>query len=98
MRSCYPVMLLAATIGLLTGCAATTPAVDSRFGESLTTLKARQTRDPAASVTNAGKSADGMPAPAATNGMERYYKSFSAPAAPMTIINVDPQAGSGRAQ
>lgn len=98
MRSRHSLVLLMATIGLLGGCATTTPAVDSRFGEALTTLKARQTRDPAASVTNAGKSADGMPAPAATNGMERYYKSFSAPAAPMTIINVDTPAGSGRAQ
>jgi hypothetical protein len=83
-------------VAVLAGCAATSPQADARLGESLATLKARQTRDPAAALNNADKSVDGMPAHAATNAMERYYKSFSTPPAPMTVINVGgPVGGSG---
>lgn len=72
----------------LAGCAATTPGLDARFGESTMTMKARQTREPAAAVTNANKSVDGLEARATSESMDRYYKSFAAPQPPMTVINI----------
>jgi hypothetical protein len=84
---------LLAAVSLLAGCASTTPALDASFGEALMTIKARQTRDPAAALTNANKSVDGIEAQAASNSMDRYYKSFATPPAPMNIINIGAPAG-----
>lgn len=84
---CY-LIALASSAFALAGCATTTPETDARFGEATMTLKASQSIDPAAALTNANKSTNGMPGQAASNGIDRYYKSFSAPPAPMNIINV----------
>jgi starvation-inducible outer membrane lipoprotein len=86
-------LVLAGTAFLLAGCVSTTPTVDARHGQSLTTLKATQTRDPAAAVSNASRSADVVDGRVASNTMERYYQSFSVPPAPMNIINIGVPAG-----
>lgn len=69
--------LLAAAI--LTGCAATsTPHLDAKFGESLTTLKAQQTINPDASRnTDPVAGIDGQ---AANAIIDRYHKGYEAPA------------------
>lgn len=79
----------------LAACAETTPILDSQFGEATLTLKALQTRDAAASFANAEKSADGMPGGAASNTIERYYKSYTTtPPPPLNIFIGNPSGGS----
>jgi hypothetical protein len=79
---------LLAAVSLLAGCASTTPALDAGFGESLMTIKARQTRDPAAALRQDSGAVDVIEGRTASNTMERYYQSFALPPAPMNIINI----------
>lgn len=69
-------LLVIAGIVSLTGCVATTtPDTDSRFGESMSLIKAQQTLNPAASSnTDPVMGIDGR---AAKGAMDRYRKSFS---------------------
>jgi hypothetical protein len=82
-----------AAASFMSGCVATTPVVDARHGETLMTLKAKQTKDPAAALRNENKSVDGIEAQAASNAIDRYYKSFTLPPAPMNIINIGAPSG-----
>lgn len=60
----------------LAGCVATTtPETDSRFGESMSLIKAQQTLNPAAS--NNTDPVMGIDGRAAKGAMDRYRKSFS---------------------
>lgn len=84
--------LMAIVLGIGTLCSAcssmTTPATDARFGTATMALKGQQTRDPAAPVRNEGRPVDGLEGPAASNALDQYYKSFTKPAPPMTILNM----------
>jgi len=81
-----PATLLA--VALLTAACGTTPQTDAGFGEASLTLKAQQLRDPAAAVRNEKRTVDGIEGQAASNAVDQYYKSFTKPAPPMTILNM----------
>lgn len=66
----------------------TTPASDARFGVATMTLKAQQTRNPAAAVRNEDRPVDGIDGQAASHAVDQYYKSFTKPPPPMTILNM----------
>lgn len=65
-----------------------TPATDARFGVATMTLKTQQTRDPAASVRNEERPVDGIEGQAASHAVDQYYKSFTKPPPPMTILDM----------
>lgn len=78
--SCRPSnrLLVAASVALLCGCAATTtPDTDARLGASLNTLRAQQTLDPDAPLnTNPVVGLDGK---AAKGALDNYRDSFRKP-------------------
>lgn len=83
---------LIAACCLSAGCVATTPYLDSRFGEAVNLAKAQQTINPDASRnTNPVNGIDGA---SATETMTRYKASFKAPA-PTTITNTINVGGGG---
>lgn len=78
---------LVASLGL-TACAATTPHWDARFGEATKTLMAQQTRDPQATDLNEDRLVDGIEGRSARETMDRYYKSFSEPPRPYSVLTI----------
>lgn len=83
----------AACMVALGGCAPTTPAWESRFGDASRQLKAQQLVDPAAPRRNAAQQ---PPADGATvrENMVRYLESSQTPPAPTIINNIG--TGTGR--
>lgn len=61
---------------LLGACAPTTPRIDSRFGESLRTTLAQQTRNPDAGVKPVPEVVEGA---TARESIERYRASYKEP-------------------
>jgi hypothetical protein len=83
-------VLLVSTVAA--GCG-TTPRLDARFGETTTTLRAQQLRDPTAAVRNEGRPVDGIEGTAASHAVDQYYQTFTKPPPPMTIYNFGVAAG-----
>jgi hypothetical protein len=67
----------AAAVLLSTGCAPLTPNLDNQFGYSVYSFRAEQTLNPNASGNTRLTRLDGQ---AAHEAIQRYQKSFSAPA------------------
>ena len=81
--------LLAATAAgglLLTGCASTTPYLDSRFGEAVKAARAQQTVNPDASLNT--DPVAGVDARSAKSAMDQYRKSFETPPSTFNIMNI----------
>ena len=78
--------VIAAGVTLLTlaGCA-TTPNLDSQFGNSVNMLKAQQIIDPNASSNTKAVSMDGQ---AAREVVDRYYKSYKAPTPQPNVFTI----------
>ncbi|MCB1908231.1 MAG: hypothetical protein KDH15_12755 [Rhodocyclaceae bacterium] len=81
-------MLAVALVPLLGACASSTGRLDSRFGESVATLQAQQTADPAAPLRNRDRMVTGFEAKTASAAVDRYYKSFEKPQKPVNILNI----------
>lgn len=83
---------------VLSACAPTTPTFDRHFGETVTTLRAQQVRNPDAPLANRDKSVDGLDGPAVREAMDRYYESFAEPPVPVNpfLIGVGTGASNGR--
>ena len=90
-------MKLLATIfalGLIAGCASTTPNYDAKFGDAVRAARLAMTINP-----DAGKSPDavsGMDGAAARNTILQYQDTFAAPP-PVTNVKMNDGAG-GRAR
>lgn len=82
-------------IGLVNGCAPTTPRMDQKFGEAVNMAKAQQTINPDAS-SNADPVA-GLDGQAAKFTIDRYQKSYKTPPPPTNVftIGVGSSGGSG---
>jgi hypothetical protein len=78
-------IIIAAALYQLTGCAPLAPNLDSNFGNSLNALKAYQTINPQASANTANPDLDGR---AANEAINRYHKSFSAPAPHQNVFTI----------
>jgi hypothetical protein len=78
-------IIIAAALYQLTGCAPVAPNLDNNFGNSLNALKAYQTINPEASANTANPDMDGR---AAKEAIDRYYKSFSAPAPHQNVFTI----------
>lgn len=85
--------LLAATALGLSACGSTTPLLDTHFGQAVTTARAQQLVDPAASM--AEKPADGLDGRATRNAMVRYQESFRAPPSSFDAANIGGSVGGG---
>ena len=85
------IILLAAAIYQVAGCAPVAPRVDNDFGKSLTALKAYQTINPEASANTDNPGLDGR---AAKDAMTSYYKSFTAPMPNQNVFNIGLGSGS----
>jgi hypothetical protein len=81
---------IAAALSLSAGCAPVAPRLDSDFGKSLNALKTYQTINPHASANTANPDMDGR---AAKEAIDRYYKSFTAPAPHQNVFTIG--VGSG---
>lgn len=84
-------LLVAAALVQATGCAPVAPRVDAEFGKSFTALKALQTLNPDASANTANPEMDGR---AAKEAIDRYYKSFAAPAPHQNVFTIGVGSGS----
>lgn len=84
-----------ATLGL-TGCVATSPEWDARFGEATRGLTAQQVISPEASLnTNPVNGIDGK---AANGAMDQYTKSFTRPTAQPELSLTGGSIGGGGAR
>ena len=73
-------------LGLVAGCVAIHPEVDSRAGDAVTAAKSAQTLNPRPSRDpNAISGIDGR---AAKESMDRYVESFRSPPPTMNVINI----------
>lgn len=71
---------------LLTGCAASTPVVDSHFGEAVRAARSAQTLNPQASANrNPVLGIDGQAGAAA---IDRYHESFTSPPKTFEILGI----------
>ena len=78
----------------LTGCVATSPDWDARFGEAARTVAAQQVIAPEASLNPSPvKGIDGK---AAQGAMGEYAKSFAQPTRQADAFTIDVGGGSGR--
>ena len=84
-------MIATASLLMLSGCGSisTTPEVDSRFGESLSIIKAQQTINPDASRNT--DPVAGIDGKAAKGAYDNYRDSFRQP--PAEGLNVTPVTG-----
>ena len=82
-------------IGMMTGCAPTTPRVDQHFGEAVNTAKAQQTINPDASRNT--DPVAGLDGQAAKSTIDRYQKTYQTPPPPINVftIGVGSSAGGG---
>lgn len=79
-------LALAAAIAALTGCAtSTTPQLDTRFGESVTAVRNKQTLNPG---TPAGDTAQGIGGKPAVHAQERYQDSFKTPPRTFEVLGI----------
>ena len=85
------VICLTASLLALSGCVATSPNWDARFGDGVRVLKAQQLIDPQAPERNAQvtQPADGR---TVREGMHRHVETFRNPP-PTNIINIGVGAG-----
>jgi hypothetical protein len=83
-------ILAAAVVYALAGCAPAPSRLDSTFGTSLNTIKAYQTLNPTASANTASPTIDG---PAAQEIMGRYVKSYSAPEPQQNVFSIGVSGG-----
>lgn len=92
MTITYKSLLLSALVVVLSGCASTTPNLDSRFGEAVNSAKADQIVNPDASQnTDPVAGVDGKAAKAA---VDRYHESYkNPPATPVFTIGVGGSSG-----
>jgi hypothetical protein len=84
------VLLVAAAIYQMTGCAPLAPTLDETFGNSVTALRNFQIINPAASDNTALTEQDARAANEATG---RYYKSFNAPTPPQNVLTIGVSKG-----
>ena len=83
-------ILVAAVLYQTAGCAPLAPRLDDAFGQSLNALKTSQTLNPQASANTENPTIDGR---AAAEAMNRYKKSFAAPAPQQNVFTIG--VGSG---
>lgn len=85
------VICLTASLLTLSGCAATSPNWDARFGDGVRVLNAQQLIDPQAPERNAQVT---LPADGRTvrEGMQRHVETYRSPP-PTNIINIGVGAG-----
>lgn len=81
----HSVLVVAAAMQLFSACSPMSPNLDSKFGDSVTALKAQQTFDAAASTNTALTTQDGH---AAQESTERYYKSYATPKPVQHVLNI----------
>jgi hypothetical protein len=95
----YSILIRTATLsGLavsLAGCVAASPTFDATFGQSVTELRAQQTRNPDATMANNGRPVDGIEGRAARESINRYYQSFAEPPLPSNAFTIGIGSGSG---
>ena len=87
-------LAIAALVGLLAGCASTTPNYDKRFGEAVRDAKKKMTINP-----EAGKNPDpvtGMDGKAARETIILYQGSYKAPPPAVNVINIGGPLGRGQ--
>lgn len=85
MKPMTTTCLAVIAISALTGCAPTTPQLDSRFGESVRMTLAQQTLNPDAGLKPVPESTDG---PATREGIVRYRNTFKEPPPPQNVFNI----------
>ena len=78
----------------ISGCESITPNFDANFGKSLVAIRAAQTKNPMASITNKDKSTDGIEGRVARESIQRYHQSFIEPPAPANVFNIGVGSGS----
>lgn len=81
-------------VGLLAGCASTTPHYDARFGDAVREAKQKMIIDP-----DAGKNPDpvaGMDGKAARETVIRYQDSYKSPPPAVNVINIGGAIGGSR--
>lgn len=79
------ILIVAVALTHLVGCTPLSPNLDNSFGNSLTALKASQTINPTASANKANPKLDG---PAAKEVVDRYQKSYTAPAPHQNVFTI----------
>ncbi len=79
-------------IGMMTGCAPTTPRMDMHFGEAVNTAKAQQTINPDASRNT--DPVAGLDGQAAKSTIDLYQKSFKSPPPPVNVFTIGVGSGS----
>jgi hypothetical protein len=87
-------LAIAALVGLLAGCASTTPNYDKRFGEAVRDAKKKMTINP-----EAGKNPDpvaGMDGKAARETIILYQGAYKAPPPAVNVINIGGAIGRGQ--
>jgi hypothetical protein len=88
-------VLLAPVVGALGGCMTSSPIWDAHFGEAVRATTQAQILDPQAGERN--PSTQGINGSAAVSAMQRYDKSFVAPAQTSNPFVIGIGAGSGAA-
>ena len=88
-------LILASLMGstVLVGCAAQTPYMDERFGETVNSAKALQTINPDASLNT--DPVAGIDGPAADAAIVRYHESYTNPPAPANVFTIGVGGGGG---
>jgi hypothetical protein len=85
-----PALICAAAALLASGCTAVTPRLDAQFGRTVEVLAAQQLIDPAAPQRSGASHLDGE---AARETIQRYYKSYKAPAPPPGVFTINALGG-----
>jgi len=75
------------SLAVFSGCASTTPHLDSKFGHAVNSAKAQQTINPDASSNTDPVS--GLDGKAGKESMDRYDDSFKAPKPTFNVININ---------
>lgn len=90
------IKLLLAGLGIcatFTGCASSTPNLDSKFGDALNTIKAQQTLNPDAPLNQ--KATTGLDGKAADIVIDKYHKSYESPPPASSTFTIGIGSGSG---
>lgn len=83
------VLMTSAVVALaaqVTGCASTTPELDSKFGDAVRSARERQTLNPQASANQ--DPVLGVDGKAAVNAQDRYQDSFKSPPKTFEILGI----------
>lgn len=89
------IKLILAGLGVcaaLAGCASSMPELDSKFGDAVNAAKAQQTLNPDAPLNK--KAAVGLDGKAADVVIDKYHKSFEAPAPAANTFTIGVGSGS----